>query len=75
MEQRRPPPLKSPGDVINGRYTVAQIIGHGAMGEVYVVADQEKSGELVALKYLNVAPEFKIALDHFKGEFETMTQL
>lgn len=67
--------LANPGEFINKRYTVAQVIGKGAMGEVYVVADQENDCKLLALKYMKIDPEYKPALDHFKSEFNTMTHL
>jgi serine/threonine protein kinase/Tfp pilus assembly protein PilF len=68
-------PLRSPGEVINGRYLVAQTIGKGASGEVLVAADQENGNRLLALKYLKIDPEFTSALEHFKSEFDTMTHL
>jgi len=69
------PPLKTPGDIINGRYSVTKVIGKGASGEVYVVNDEENDNKMIALKYLKVDPEYKPALEHFKSEFDTMTHL
>lgn len=68
-------PLRGPGEQINNRYTVVQLIGHGASGEVYVVSDRESGEKDIALKYMKLDPEHKPALAHFKSEFDTMTHL
>lgn len=83
------PPLRGAGEIINGRYSVARLIGRGASGEVYAVVDQEEAGRqkkgaeggegkgivLRALKYMTLGPEFASAIEHFKSEFDTMTHL
>lgn len=47
---REIPPLFSPGDLIGGRFRVADFIQRGGMGEVYRARDQ--SGETIALKVI-----------------------
>src|SRR5687767_12521323 len=58
------------GTVINGRYTLDDVLGHGGMGVVYRVRDALRNGEAIALKTIRsvfVRPE---QLSLFKAEFK-----
>jgi len=66
--------LRSQGVLVNNRYKIIRVLGHGASGEVYVVEDT-KVGQEIVLKYLKLPPELTSAIEHFKHEFEVMTHL
>lgn len=72
--RRSKAPLHAPGILINERYHVRRCLGHGAMGEVYLVADQRHDDVPRAAKYLlNTASQH--VLDQFKREFATLGHL
>ena len=63
----------APGDLLDGRYRVRQVLGEGTFGRVYRVEDER--GETCAVKLLKlweVAPgDRKNLLTRFEMEFET----
>ena len=64
-----------PGAVINGRYTVRQVLGEGGMGVVYRVTDELHPDREVALKTIQSGTLDEDQLALFKAEFATMTKL
>ncbi len=62
------------GSVINGRYLLKQRVGAGAAGEVFLAADGI-SGHDVAMKFLTYRSTNPFAIEQFKREFSTLTQL
>lgn len=50
-----PPPVHTPGELLDGRYRVGDILGKGGHGIVYKAIDEQTGGE-VAIKFLH--PEF-----------------
>lgn len=71
----REKPLFDVGLLINGRYTVKRVLGHGGMGWVYDVIDAFHPERPVALKVMHglARSESKLAL--FKAEFQIMAKL
>ena len=63
------------GQKLNNRYAIISLVGEGAMGEVYLAAD-DQTGQQVAVKILSrqlsTRPE---ALERFRREAETLRQL
>lgn len=68
------PALRQIGAVINGRYLLKQRLGSGAAGEVFLATDGI-AGHDVAIKFLVYRSTNQQAIDHFKGEFATLTTL
>ena len=64
-----------PGAVINGRYTVREVLGEGGMGVVYRVTDELHPEREVALKTIQSGTLDEDQLALFKAEFATMTKL
>ena len=63
------------GQKLNNRYAIISLLGEGAMGEVYLAADNQ-TGQQAAVKILSrqlsTRPE---ALERFRREAETLRQL
>lgn len=66
--------MHRPGETINERYQVVRNLGHGAMGEVYLVTDAANDHREVALKYI-LGTVSKKALDRFREEFFLLAHL
>ncbi|RLB54731.1 MAG: hypothetical protein DRJ42_08270 [Deltaproteobacteria bacterium] len=76
VDQVSPIPLPdlSEGELIADRYRVTGMLGRGGFGEVYEVADQQRSGHLLALK-MHRFHGTSTALDAIKGEFALLSNL
>ena len=61
------------GVVLNGRYRVDRLLGHGGMGAVYRVDDQLYPGRPTALKLF--LQRVTHSVDLFRAEFKTMASL
>ena len=67
--------MHSVGDLIENRYRVLSVLGAGSVGVVYRVADEPRDGAVVALKILKVLESLPDAVEGFRREFRTLTQL
>jgi len=68
--RHRVPPFFKPGDIVDERYRVIRLIGHGGMGDVYEVEDQTLGGR-VALKTVRIdlsSEDDVEAMERFKRE-------
>ncbi len=74
-EEAAPRVYLNPGEVINGRYTVREVLGEGGMGVVYRVTDELHPDREVALKTIQSGTLDDDQLALFKAEFATMTKL
>lgn len=61
--------------IINNRYTIIKELGHGAMGEVFLVADSLFNSRKVALKSIKRDIIDDEVITVFKKEFDVMTRL
>ena len=60
-------------DLVDGRYRVLGVLGHGGAGRVYRVEDTARNGRVLALKVLERTDEKWAAA--FRREFETLAAL
>lgn len=60
-------------DLIDGRYRVTGVLGHGGAGRVYRVEDTARGGRVLALKVLERTDEKWAAA--FRREFETLAAM
>ncbi len=65
------------GELIENRYRVLSVAGSGGMGTLYCVSDEAQDGEIVALKMVRLvgAREVRERVEHFRCEFQLLTQL
>ncbi|MEE9219537.1 MAG: sigma 54-interacting transcriptional regulator [Acidobacteriota bacterium] len=61
--------------VINQRYTLLRPLGEGGMGEVFLAADQDRPGALLALKYLSRRAGLSSEVERLREEFRKMSRL
>ncbi|MFL5241099.1 MAG: protein kinase domain-containing protein [Gemmataceae bacterium] len=61
-----------PGLVIAGRYTLAQKIGEGGMGEVWVAKQTEPIKRKVALKFIKTGMDSRVVLARFEQERQAL---
>jgi hypothetical protein len=64
-----------PGDVLNERYTVVDLVGEGGIGLVYRVQDALRPGPDLALKTLSPSTVGSSRARFLKSEFRTMAEL
>ena len=64
-----------PGALINGRYRVIRLLGHGGMGAAYLVADEAKDGVEIVLKVLQPSTIESAAQDTLRQEFSILARL
>ena len=61
--------------VIDGRYRVVRLLGEGGFGTVYLVEDQLKENEHLALKLLSREGMTEEEIGRLKNEFHAMAML
>lgn len=61
-----------PGEIVNGRYEVIDIVGQGGMGTV-VKAQRQEDGEIVAIKYCHLSDDD--SLSRFRREVRIMKDI
>jgi serine/threonine protein kinase/Tfp pilus assembly protein PilF len=62
-------------ETINNRYRVIRKLGEGGMGSVYLVEDSSENNKRIALKTIKSDKQVLPALERFKGEFKSLTEL
>jgi hypothetical protein len=66
------PPASAPGAVIAGRYILAQKIGEGGMGVVWVAKQTEPVKRNVALKLIKTGMDSRAVLQRFEQERQAL---
>jgi eukaryotic-like serine/threonine-protein kinase len=69
------PPTITVGAVISGRYTLAQKIGEGGMGEVWVAKQSEPVKRKVALKLIKAGMDSRAVLTRFEQERQALAMM
>ncbi len=59
------------GEVLDGRYRVLRLLGHGAMAQTYLVADMEFGGDFAVKRFYRPAS----VLQQAKNEFDALRHL
>jgi tetratricopeptide (TPR) repeat protein/tRNA A-37 threonylcarbamoyl transferase component Bud32 len=68
-------PAAAPGRVIAGRYTLAEKIGEGGMGEVWVARQTEPVKRRVALKLIKTGMDSKAVVTRFEQERQALAMM
>jgi|GEM_PF-2595251 len=62
-------------EIINNRYRVIRKLGEGGMGSVYLIEDSSENNKKIALKTIKADKQVLPALERFKSEFKSLTEL
>lgn len=62
-------------EIINNRYRIIRKLGEGGMGSVYLVEDSSENNKKIALKTIKADKQVLPALERFKSEFKSLTEL
>jgi non-specific serine/threonine protein kinase/serine/threonine-protein kinase len=68
-------PITGPGAPIAGRYTLAEKIGEGGMGEVWVAKQTEPVKRMVALKLIKAGMDTRAVLARFDAERQALAMM
>jgi serine/threonine protein kinase/uncharacterized protein HemY len=66
---------KVPMDIINNRYRILRKLGEGGMGSVFLAEDSLENNKKIALKTIKADQQRLPALERFKNEFKSLTEL
>jgi len=62
-------------EIINNRYRILRKLGQGGMGSVFLVEDTLENNKKIALKTIQAEQQKLPALEKFKNEFKSLTEL
>jgi serine/threonine protein kinase/tetratricopeptide (TPR) repeat protein len=61
--------------VLNGRYELGAVLGHGGMGVVYRATDRQQPDRMLAIKCIRAESMSESSLRMFKAEFKAMSEM